>query len=136
MSAAQCFKILDSFSDWQNKYRSYISHFEQDYDVIFEYLIHFKGIKCNISHSNIKKTTRPLLFILLSSVLTLSQIFPTMFKSGDIRWNSQGHGPLHKVRMLSMVSYPLNPHIGLETRYPVETSFFIDMIIQYQSSLL
>ena len=45
---------------------------------------HLNGIICNYSALKCLKTTRPMLYILLSCVLTLSQMFPTIFKPREI----------------------------------------------------
>ena len=43
-----------------------------------------KAIICNYSTLKCLKTTRPMLYVLLSCVLTLSQMFPTILKPREI----------------------------------------------------
>jgi len=63
----------------------------------------FKGAACKIFRFKYPKTTRTMLYILLTCVLTLSQMFPTMFKSREISHFNQDTDCVSSFCCLSMI---------------------------------
>ena len=62
----------------------------------------FKGTICNFFALKIAKITTSMLYIFFSCVLTLSRLFPTTFKPGEICNLIRRHGPFLYFRFVAV----------------------------------